>query len=248
MHNATPMLDIQHLVKQYGKNTAVDDISLTVQPGEFFGFLGPNGAGKTSTIGCITGTARITSGRILVDGIDVVTQYKEARRKIGVSAQEFNVDFFTKTHLLIEYMAGYHGMRRKERKERTQMLLEKFGLMEHKDKPFRELSGGLKRRVILARAIVHDPKLLILDEPTAGVDVEERYRLWGYLQELNAQGKTIILTSHYLEEVERLCNTIAIINHGKVVAQGSKQEFLKDGGSLEDRYLALTKDVAATTP
>ncbi len=235
------ILVIDHLVKKYDDKIAVNDVSLTITRGDFFGFLGPNGAGKSSTIGCITGVNRITSGTILVGGHDVVEEYKEARKHIGVSAQEFNVDFFAPVEQLMDFMGGYYGIPNPLRKERVEMLIERFHLGEHRKKPFRELSGGLKRRMILARALVHDPELLILDEPTAGVDVEQRHELWRYLRELSAEGKTIILTSHYLEEIELLCKNIAIINNGKIAAEGTKEEFLKDGKSLEQRYLEITK-------
>ena len=138
-------------------------------------------------------------------------------------------------------MGGYYGMDRATRKDRMKKLFKKFELERHKNKPFRELSGGLKRRVILARAMIHDPQMLILDEPTAGVDVEIRHELWDYLKEINAQGKTILFTSHYLEEVEKLCDKIAIIDNGKLVTVDSKENFVKDGSSLEKKYLELTK-------
>lgn len=241
MNSTEPMLSITNLVKKYGTNTAVDSISFTVARGAFFGLLGPNGAGKSTTIGCITGTARVTSGTILVGGIDVVTDYKAARRKIGISAQEFNVDIFSKVDELLDFMGGYYGMPKSIRQPRVEELLTKFDLQAHRHKQFKELSGGLKRRAILARALMHDPELLILDEPTAGVDVEQRHELWKYLRDLNASGKTIILTSHYLEEVELLCDEIAIVNKGRIVAEGSKLDFIKDGKSLEARYLEITK-------
>lgn len=243
MKDTNAFLVIDHLTKQYGKKTAVDDISLTVKKGDFFGFLGPNGAGKSTTIGCITGVNKITSGRILVDGFDVEKDYKEARKRIGISPQEFNVDFFGRAYDILDFMAGYYGVPKAKRKERVEQLLEQFELNEHRNKKFNELSGGLKRRLILARALVHDPELLILDEPTAGVDVEQRHQLWQYFKELSAAGKTIILTSHYLEEVQMLAGEIAIINHGKIVAEGTKEEFIKDGKSLEERYLEVTKGV-----
>ncbi len=238
------ILSIQNLVKKYGEKTAVDGLSLEVPRGSFFGLLGPNGAGKSSTINCVIGVARITSGKIVVNGHDVVDDYKEARKQIGISPQEFNTDFFGKPELIVDGMAGYYGIPKAVREKRTKELLERFELTEHKDKKFNELSGGLKRRLILARALVNDPELLILDEPTAGVDVEQRHMLWKYFRELNEAGKTIILTSHYLEEVELLCKEIAIINKGKIVAQGSKEEFVKDGKTLEQKYLEITKGEA----
>jgi ABC-2 type transport system ATP-binding protein len=235
-----PALKISHLRKVYRRGTvAVKDLSLTVEAGDFFGFLGPNGAGKSTTIHCVTGIATITSGTIEVFGIDAVKNYREARRLIGLSPQEFNVDQFATPRQIVDWMGGYFGMSAAQRKARTDMLLERFELTEHAKKSFRELSGGLKRRVILARALVHDPALLILDEPTAGVDVELRRDLWRYLQELNRDGKTILLTSHYLEEVERLCRTIAVVARGEIARNGPKAEFMT-GGGLEEAYLAAT--------
>jgi ABC-2 type transport system ATP-binding protein len=235
-----PAISIEHLRKVYkGGTVAVSDLTMQIQPGDFFGFLGPNGAGKSTTIHCITGIAKPTSGKIEIFGIDAVKDYREARRLIGLSPQEFNVDTFATVTQIIEWMAGYFGLRSAERKARTEMLIERFDLKSHAKKSFRELSGGLKRRVILARALVHDPKLLILDEPTAGVDVELRLDLWRYLTELNREGKTILLTSHYLEEVERLCRTIAVIAKGQIVREGTKEEFVR-GQGLEAAYLAAT--------
>lgn len=235
-------LEIKNLKKVYDSGTvAVDDISFSIEKGEFFGFLGPNGAGKTTTINCITGVGRVTDGTITVSGVDVVKDYREARTKVGIAPQEFNIDIFGKVWKLLDYVAGYYGLNKDERKERVDFLLKKFDLEKYRDTPFQNLSGGYKRRVMLARALVHDPELLILDEPTAGVDVELRHDLWRYLQELNKAGKTIILTSHYLEEVELLCNRIAIINKGKIVKEGTKAEFTKDGKSLEKSYLEITK-------
>ncbi|HVZ69612.1 MAG TPA: ABC transporter ATP-binding protein [Rhizomicrobium sp.] len=237
----TPALSIRHLRKVYkGGTVAVDDLSLEIAPGDFFGFLGPNGAGKSTTIHCVTGIATITSGTIEVFGIDAVKNYREARRRIGLSPQEFNVDTFASCIQILDWMGGYFGMSRAERKERADMLIRKFDLVPHAKKQFRELSGGLKRRVVLARALIHDPDLLILDEPTAGVDVELRRDLWRYLQELNTEGKTILLTSHYLEEVERLCRNIAIVARGRIVQNGPKHEFFTEPGGLEAAYLRAT--------
>jgi len=237
------MLEIKNLTKVYGKGKdakkAVDDISLTVERGAFYGLLGPNGAGKSTTIHCITGIAQPTSGQILVDGTDVVADYRTARTKVGLSPQEFNVDIFATPVQLMDYMGGYYKIPKAVRDERIEALIERFDLQEHRDVKFQKLSGGLKRRAMLGRALVHTPDLLILDEPTAGVDVEQRKDLWAYLKEMNERGKTIILTSHYLEEIQYLCKEIAIINHGKIVAQGSKADFMKDGKSVEDTYLSI---------
>jgi ABC-2 type transport system ATP-binding protein len=237
-----PALSIEQLTKRYQNGlTAVEDINLIVPRGQFFGFLGPNGAGKTTTIHCVTGIAKITSGTVKVFGTDVVAEYREARKKVGLSPQEFNIDFFGKIRNLLDYVGGYYGLSKVRRKARIDELLARFGLEEYADKTFRELSGGYKRRVMLARALIHDPDLIIFDEPTAGVDVELRHDLWRYMRELNEQGKTIILTSHYLEEVEMLCNQIAIINRGKIVLNQPKAALLKNGGRLEDVYLKITK-------
>ena len=236
-----PALKISNLRKVYRRGTvAVDDLSLTIPEGEFFGFLGPNGAGKSTTIHCITGIANPTSGTIEVFGLDAVKNYREARRLVGLCTQEFNVDPFATGRQIVDWMGGYFGMRAAERKSRIDYLMERFELGPHEKKSFRELSGGLKRRVILARALVNDPKLLILDEPTAGVDVELRRILWRYLQEINQDGRTILLTSHYLEEVERLCRDVAIANKGKIVRQGTKDEIAGAPGGLENAYLAAT--------
>ncbi len=241
MHESTPMLEIKDLTKKYGTKTAVDGLSLTIERGMFYGLLGPNGAGKSSTIHCITGIAQPTSGTILVDGTDVVKEYRTARTKVGLSPQEFNVDIFATPAQLMDYMAGYYGTPKAEREKKVDELIAQFDLEAHRNVKFQKLSGGLKRRVMLGRALVHTPDLLILDEPTAGVDVEQRRELWKYLKEMNEGGKTIILTSHYLEEVQYLCDHIAIINQGKIIAEGTKDSFLEEGKSLEERYLEITK-------
>lgn len=242
-----PALEIKNFTKRYGQKTAVDNISLTVERGEFFGFLGPNGAGKTTTINCITGIGAFTEGTIQVFGLDVQKDYRAARKKIGLSPQEFNVDIFATPKSILWYVGGYYGMPRKRRGERIEELFRILDLSGFADQPFRTLSGGYKRRVMLARALVHDPDLLILDEPTAGLDVELRHELWKYLLELNAAGKTIVFTSHYLEEVERLCNRIAIIYNGKIEAIGDKRDFTDGGKSLEQRYLELTSNSSKHT-
>lgn len=239
------MLEIKDLVKVYGSGktakTAVDHINLVVPKGSFFGLLGPNGAGKSTTIHSITGITQPTSGQILIDGVDVVKDYKQARTKVGLSPQEFNLDFFAPVEKLIDYMGGYYGIPTEERHKRIDELIKRFDLEEHRKVKFQKLSGGLKRRAMLARALIHTPDLLILDEPTAGVDVEQRHALWEYLKEMNTGGKTIILTSHYLEEIQQLCNEIAVINHGNIIWQGSKESFMEGGRSVEERYLELLK-------
>jgi len=237
----TPALSVRNLRKVYRRgNVAVDDLSLTINEGDFFGFLGPNGAGKSTTIHCITGIAEPTSGTIEIFGLDAVKNYRDARRLVGLCPQEFNVDPFATPGQIVDWAGGYFGMNRAQRKSRVDYLMERFELTPHLKKSFRELSGGLKRRVVLARALVHDPRLIILDEPTAGVDVELRRVLWRYLQDINTDGRTILLTSHYLEEVERLCRDIAIVNAGKIVRQGTKAEIAGAPGGLENAYLAAT--------
>ena len=239
---STPALKIRNLRKVYRRgNVAVDDLSLTIEQGDFFGFLGPNGAGKSTTIHCVTGIANPTSGTIEIFGLDAVKNYREARRLVGLCPQEFNVDPFAKPADIVDWAGGYFGMNAAQRKTRVDYLMERFDLTPHLKKTFRELSGGLKRRVVLARALVHDPRLIILDEPTAGVDVELRRVLWRYLADINAQdGRTILLTSHYLEEVERLCRDVAIVAKGRITREGSKDELVAGPGGLEGAYLTAT--------
>ncbi|MFM2423918.1 MAG: hypothetical protein RLZZ70_307 [Candidatus Parcubacteria bacterium] len=238
-----PMVTITDLVKVYGTGAkakrAVDGITLSIPRGSFFGLLGPNGAGKSSTIHCLTGIAQPTSGTITIDGTNVVTEYKLARTKVGLSPQEFNVDIFSTPTELMDYMGGYYGIPHEDRIRRVNELIDRFDLEEHRNVKFQKLSGGLKRRAMLGRALVHMPGLLILDEPTAGVDVEQRRDLWAYLKELNDAGTTIILTSHYLEEIQQLCNMIAVINHGQIIWNGTKTDFMAGGKSVEEKYLEL---------
>jgi ABC-2 type transport system ATP-binding protein len=214
---------------------------LRVEAGEFFGFLGPNGAGKTTTINAIVGLAHKTSGTIAVFGYDNSTQWREARRLVGVSPQEFNFDRYLSIRDVLIYAAGYFGLRGKAVEQRADMLLERFGLTSKASVEYTKLSGGQKRRLTLARALIHEPKLLILDEPTAGVDVELRLELWDWLRELNADGLTVFLTTHYLEEAEELCKRIAIIRAGRIVAEKPTHELIADGASLQDVFLELTK-------
>ena len=238
----TPALQITDLVKRYPTGTeALKSVSLRIEDGEFFGLLGPNGAGKSTLIHCTTGLAQPTSGEISVFGHDAMHHYEQARLSVGLAPQDLNLDWFLTVEQTLDYHGGYFGMPRKERKERAKELLESFSLTEKRDDRTRTLSGGMKRRLILARALMHRPRLLILDEPTAGVDVELRLELWHYVQRINAEGTTILLTTHYLEEAEQLCSRIAFINHGEIVAQGSSPELASEFGvtSLEDAYLEL---------
>jgi ABC-2 type transport system ATP-binding protein len=237
-----PALKITDLVKRYPTGTeALKGVSLEIPDGDFFGLLGPNGAGKSTLIHCSTGLANPTSGSIRVFGHDAVNDYREAREAIGLAPQEINLDWFLTVEETLDLHGGYFGMPKADRKERVQELLESFSLTAKAKNRTRELSGGMKRRVVLARALMHRPRLLILDEPTAGVDVELRLELWHYVQQVNAEGTTILLTTHYLEEAEQLCNRIAFINGGQIVDQGSSSELAErfGVGSLEDAYLEL---------
>ena len=237
-----PALDIENLVKTYPTGVeALRSVSLQIQPGEFFGLLGPNGAGKSTLIHCTTGLAQVTSGSIRTFGHDAITDYEASRLSVGLAPQEPNIDWFLTVEETLDYHAGYFGVPKRERRERTKELLETFSLTEKRDERTRTLSGGMKRRLILARAMMHRPRLLILDEPTAGVDVELRLELWHYVQRINQEGTTILLTTHYIEEAEQLCDKIAFINHGEIVAEGSSEELASSFGvvNLEDAYLAL---------
>ena len=240
--DSPPALDIDDLVKRYPTGTeALRSVSLEIEAGEFFGLLGPNGAGKSTLIHCATGLAQVTGGAIRVFGHDAIDDYEQARLAVGLAAQELNLDWFLTVEESLDYHAGYFGMPRRERRERVEELLETFSLVEKRRERTRTLSGGMKRRLILARALMHRPRLLILDEPTAGVDVELRLELWHYVQRINAEGTTILLTTHYLEEAEQLCDRIAFINEGRIVATGSTEELAAEYGvtSLEDAYLGL---------
>ena len=235
-------LHIEDLAKRYPTGVeALRGVSLDIEPGELFGLLGPNGAGKSTLIHCTTGLAQPTGGEIQVFGHDAIHDYSEARQAVGLAPQEPNLDWFLTVEETLDYHAGYFGVPKRERRERTKELLETFSLTEKRDERTRTLSGGMKRRLILARALMHRPRLLILDEPTAGVDVELRLELWHYVQRINAEGTTILLTTHYLEEADQLCDKIAFINHGEIAACGSTAELSERYGvsSLEDAYLEL---------
>ncbi len=235
-------LEIRNLVKRYPTGVeALREVSLDIEPGQFFGLLGPNGAGKSTLIHCTTGLAQPTSGSIRVFGSDAIDDYEAAREAVGLAPQEPNLDWFLTAEETLDYHAGYFGMPKRERRERARELLETFSLTDKRDDRTRTLSGGMKRRLILARAMMHRPRLLILDEPTAGVDVELRLELWHYVQRINQEGTTILLTTHYLEEAEQLCDRIAFINEGRIVAEGSSAELAGRFGvaNLEDAYLEL---------
>ena len=239
---APSALHIEGLRKRYPTGVeALGGVSLRIEPGEFFGLLGPNGAGKSTLIHCTTGLAQPTGGSIEVFGHDAIGDYAAAREAVGLAPQELNLDWFLTVEETLDYHAGYFGMPKRERRERTSELLETFSLVDKRKERTRTLSGGMKRRLILARALMHRPRLLILDEPTAGVDIELRLELWHYVQRINQEGTTILLTTHYLEEAEQLCDRIAFINGGQIIAQGTGAELETTYGveSLEDAYLSL---------
>ena len=205
------------LTKHYGDVQALIDLNLEVGRGEVFGFLGPNGAGKSTTIGVISSLVNKSAGRVQVFGHDIDTELEAAKSELGLVPQEFNFSQFETLNQILVNQAGYYGVPRKLAHERAEKYLKQLGLFEKKDKQARTLSGGMKRRLMIARALMHEPKLLILDEPTAGVDIELRRSMWDFLREINKQGVTIILTTHYLEEAELLCKNIAIIDSGVIV-------------------------------
>ncbi|NOZ07271.1 MAG: ABC transporter ATP-binding protein [FCB group bacterium] len=214
-------IQIRALKKNYDGFQALKGIDLKISEGSFFGLLGPNGAGKTTTIGILTGLVRLTSGEAKIFGKDVVRDFRFTRKSVGLSPQELNFDPFFTIRDLLTLQAGYYGLARTLARQRTAEVLDLLGLTAKADAKMRELSGGMKRRVQIAKALIHDPPILILDEPTAGVDIELRHMLWHHLKEMNRSGKTILLTTHYIEEAEKLCSDIAIIDNGSIIAEGS---------------------------
>ncbi|HLM76836.1 MAG TPA: ABC transporter ATP-binding protein [Rubrobacteraceae bacterium] len=235
-------LEVEKLRKTYSNGLlALDGVSLNIQAGRFFGLLGPNGAGKTTLINSIVSLARPDSGSVKVFGRDAFEEFREARRMIGVSPQEINLDKFLTVEEVLLYHAGYYGVPKIKARERAGEMLERFALVDKRKQRVNTLSGGMKRRVLFARALMHDPKILFLDEPTAGVDVELRYSLWEYIRELNRGGLTILLTTHYLEEADELCEEIALINHGRIAAQGTSASLKQKFGatSIEEVYLKV---------
>jgi ABC-2 type transport system ATP-binding protein len=223
-----PALTIENLSKEYGSGLkALKGISLEVQQGDFFALLGPNGAGKSTTIGIICSLVSKTSGKVSVYGTDIDVDFAGAKKNIGIVPQEFNFNMFETAFDIVVNQAGYYGMHRELAVQRAEKYLRELGLWEKRNVPSRMMSGGMKRRLMIARALVHQPRLLILDEPTAGVDIEMRRSMWDFLKKLNSEGTTIILTTHYLEEAEALCRNIAIINHGEIVEHTSIRDLLR---------------------
>lgn len=222
------IVKIKNLHKTYGETKAVRGLTFNIKQGEIFGFLGPNGAGKTSTIGCITQLNKITKGTIQIDGFDVEKDYLQARKRIGLSQQEINLDPYFKVIDTLEYTAGYFGVPKKQARKKCEHYLKKFDLWDKRNDDTRKLSGGMKRKLSIIKAILHDPKILILDEPTAGLDVDSRYELWEFIKEQNKKGTTIILTTHYIEEAEQLSDRIGIINKGKLLKLEKKEKIIDD--------------------
>ena len=224
-----PAISFQNVSKTYptpqGPFRALDNVSLDIQPGEFFGLLGPNGAGKTTMISVLAGLARATSGRVLVQSSDVQIDYAAARRKLGIVPQELVFDPFFSVREALRFQSGYFGVKHND--DWIDELLHSLGLSDKANANMRQLSGGMKRRVLVALALVHKPPIIVLDEPTAGVDVELRQTLWQFIAGLNKAGSTVLLTTHYLEEAEALCGRIAMLKRGRVVALDSTSELLK---------------------
>jgi ABC-2 type transport system ATP-binding protein len=242
-------IDIKNLTKTYAATKkspgklALDNIDLQIPQGSMFALLGPNGAGKSTTINIMAGLVNKTSGTVAINGFDIDTHVRSAKRSIGIVPQEVTFDPFFTPRQMLELQAGYYGLSSSRR--RTMEILDMVGLADKADAYSRSLSGGMKRRLMVAKAMVHDPDILVLDEPTAGVDIELRRQLWTNVKELNRQGKTILLTTHYLEEAEQLCDRIAIINHGKVIANEDKETLLSriEGKEITFRMDQDVKDI-----
>ena len=209
---------------------ALCGVDLTIEDGQFYGLLGPNGAGKTTTIHILSGLVLKNQGITKIYGKDTVKDYRFTRSQLGIAHQELPIDWFFPLEKLLYFHAGYYGITQKKAKPRVEELLDRLGLQEKRSSRLRQLSGGMKRRYQLAKALVHDPKIIILDEPTAGVDVELRHELWDYLRELHQNGKTILLTTHYIEEAELLCEKVGIIDKGKIIKEGSPADLTRELG------------------
>jgi ABC-2 type transport system ATP-binding protein len=225
---STRALSIENLCKTYaGGHVALDDIHLEVEQGDFFALLGPNGAGKSTAIGIISSLVNKSSGTVRVMGHDLDADPVSVKEQIGLVPQEFNFNQFEPVGEIVVNQAGFYGIPRKEAMQRAKKYLTQLDLWGKRDVESRSLSGGMKRRLMIARALVHEPRLLILDEPTAGVDIEIRRSMWDFLRGINAEGTTIILTTHYLEEAENLCRNIAIINCGRIVEKSGMSSLLR---------------------
>ena len=241
----TNALSIKQLRKSYENGfEALKGIDLEVVPGDFFALLGPNGAGKSTTIGIICSLVQKTGGTVKVFGHDIDVDFPMAKKQIGVVPQEFNFNFFEKVFDIVVTQAGYYGLPAKLARERAEKYLRLLSIWDKRNETGRMLSGGMKRRLMIARALVHEPKLLILDEPTAGVDIELRRSMWAFLENINATGTTIILTTHYLEEAESLCRNIAIIDEGRIIQNSSMRELLQQS-QTQTFVLDVCDEIAA---
>lgn len=241
--SADPVIEIKNLSKTYkGGFKALDDVTLSINRGEIFGLLGPNGAGKTTLINIIAGLTKRSSGEVRVMGKDVDTDYRFTRSKIGLVAQEISLEIAATIFDTVRLQAGYFGLR--DGAERAERVLKDLSLWDKRKNFALALSGGMKRRVMIAKAMVHDPDILFLDEPTAGVDLELRQQLWSRVRELANQGKTIILTTHYLEEAEEMADCIGVINNGRLVAVDSKENLMhrNNGSSLTEIYSQILEE------
>ena len=228
------ILKIENLIKNYGSFRAVDQVSFEVHSGEVFGLLGPNGAGKTSIISTITTLEKPTKGSIIVDGMNIVHQERAVKAITGVAPQEIITHGYFSVEEIINFHSGYYGF---SRNQKTESLMKQLDLWEHRHKKVRQLSGGMKRRLMIAKALAHSPKLLLLDEPTSGVDVELRYSIWEQVRQLKKTGVAILFTTHYLEEAEQLCDRVAIIHKGRIQKQGNIKELVQQ---LTSRHLTVT--------
>jgi len=227
-------IEISSLKKTYDTgDEAVKGIDLNIKKGSFFGLLGPNGAGKTTTIGILTGLVNKTAGSAKILGYDIIDDFKLARKSIGLSPQEINLDVFFSIRQILLFQAGYYGVSNKIAEERVDSILKKLDLYHKRNETSRHLSGGMKRRIQIAKSLVHDPPILILDEPTAGVDIELRYMLWDFLKKINNEGKTILLTTHYIEEAEQLCDRIAIIDNGNIITNDKTKNLTGKNGNTQ---------------
>jgi ABC-2 type transport system ATP-binding protein len=236
--STAPLLEVSNVTKQFGGLAAVGGVSLKVRRGEIMGIIGPNGAGKTTLISVLAGLCRATSGQASVCGHDVVTDYQAARRSLGVVPQELVYDPFFTVRETLRIQSGYFGFRNND--DWIDEILSHLDLSDKADENMRALSGGMKRRVLVAQALVHRPPVIVLDEPTAGVDVDLRRSLWEFISRLNREGHTIMLTTHYLEEAEALCGRIAMLKRGRIVALESTQALLaRTGGSLEETFVHI---------
>ena len=242
-----PALTIENLRKVYDNGfEALKEISLEVEQGDFFALLGPNGAGKSTTIGIICSLVSKSGGKVAVYGVDIDQDFPAAKKHIGIVPQEFNFNQFEKAFDIVVNQAGYYGLPRAVARERAEKYLRELGLWEKRDIATRMLSGGMKRRLMIARAMVNEPRLLILDEPTAGVDIEIRRSMWEFIREINEQGTTVLLTTHYLEEAEELCRNIAIIDHGQIIRDTNMKSLL---ATLEiETFVLDTREPVATVP